>query len=170
MTSTAFLTLVDSTKETTTCQFNVPDITSANFAATDALINTLNTAIVAVTTGTKVRSGFNVQRPVAWTFPTDKSIQREAKWLVRAIDITANFEVGAEVFPNRNFGNVYNYEIGTADLDDALMRDDGKWTYNPLTSLPAAWANFKTAFEAVAVSPSGGTLSILEVIHVGRNT
>jgi hypothetical protein len=80
--------------------------------------------------------------------------QREAKWLIRYYDTTTFRE--------------FSTEVGCADL--TLLTDNNS-TINLLDGAtpPAAFATFKTAFEAVVSSPDGNSVKLIEAVHVGRN-
>lgn len=170
MPSKIALSYVDYDKEITTMQYNIRDVTGGNIVTIQNEIQDLKDAIGEITRGNLAQTQISLIERQAVSYPNDASVQRERKWLVVAVDTTENFEQGAELIPNRNFGLKFTFEIGTALLDTNLLRNDGHWTYNPLTNLPADWANFKTAFQNLVLSPSGGTLRILDVLHVGRNT
>ena len=160
----SFVTLVDYDKEKTTILVNVAEIDGTNLSAMETLMNTFVTKLAAITMGAEAQRGYTARELKPWVKPTDANCQRESKWLVTYRDVTPVFEVGAEIFENPAYLRVYTMEIGTALKTSTLLNEDGKWI-----KTATAWTEFKAAFEALAVSPGGGEVEMLEVIHVGRN-
>jgi len=78
-------------------------------------------------------------------------------------DDTQFLDVGNTI-NNVGFGNIYHVEIPTANL--SLL--DNNVDVLDLTGTEAA--AFKTAFEAVQNSPTGGNdITVIKIQHAGRN-
>jgi len=152
-------TLSDNTRksngepEVTTLRVPIITLTPANVAATETLTGNLATAIAAITLGA------NNQRALTYNVTQFEKIpaatpqaQRENKWLVRFHDDTT-FQKST-------------VSIGTADLAELA----GNSEFLVLTA--GNGLAFKTAFEAVVVSPydSANGVIVDSVQFVGRNT
>lgn len=140
----------DYSKEPSNAKFRVQDMTAANFDATITLINSLSTAIL----GVQVENTLQTKRVVAQNNfisrapATDKSCQREIKWLVSLEDTTLH--------------SVSRHEIPQADPTLVSANSD-------FVDLSAgAGAALKTAIEAVVKSPAGNSVVVLAVELVGK--
>lgn len=158
----------DYSREKSTTQLNIEKVDSI-LAARTAMLPLIN-AIGAVTDGVLMNSFLTDAAPVVTDFPSDAHAQRESKWLVTYRDVTNQFTEGAETFLNPNYGKLYKAEIPCATLTAALVNRKDDWTYDDATSLPAEWHTFKTQWESLVKSPSGGAVEVLNVHFVGRNT
>lgn len=146
------LTLLDYGAEKTTTRLRVEEITAINFATQLTAIAALGTAIDNLTLGTLHKSAvIQNDAVISNTLPTDVNAQRERKWLLRYRDNVTE--------------QIYSSEIGTADLTDNLVPNSDMAL---LTSTD--WAAFKTAFEAVVLSPDGNPVTLYQAFHVGRKT
>lgn len=136
---------------------------NANFrgaVAAEATVNPLWTAlenaVIAVTTGTLVKSARvinEIDQDAA--APTDQYSQRETKWLVRCMGTTT--------------GRITTVEIPTADL--ALL-DNTSPDPNVRKSLDLTADEglaLVTAIEAYHESVGAEEIEVIEIIHVGRN-
>lgn len=86
--------------------------------------------------------------------PDDQSAQRGNKWLVSYHDNTAYFDAPVNAIPNEAYLRKFRVMIPTAD--NSLLDDHS--TFLDLTAGPGL--AFKTAFEAIAKSPAGGSVVI----------
>lgn len=162
------ITFGDYSQEKSTVHLNIAKDDS--ILASRLAMVPLHTAILAVTDGVVMNSFLTDAAPVVTDFPTDARAQRESKWRVTYRDVTATFTQGSETIINPNHGKIYNAELPCATLDAALVNRKDDWTYDSATNLPAAWNTFKTQWEALVKSPSGGDVEVLNVHFVGRNT
>lgn len=151
MPSVLNLTYYDYSKENSSVSVRLADVTAANFDAQDGLMDDIVSAIQAVTLTTKIKDQriFAVTE-FAKTLPTSPYAQREAKWLVKYND-TVN--------PNGNG----SFEIPGPDLS-LLVEGEGVMD---LTSTEGA--ALVDALEAGMRSRLGNTITIAEIVHVGRN-
>lgn len=155
------VTYQDYSHEYATVGFPVPTITAANLAGLQADIVTLITAAEAISLGTMRRRQLTHEFAGSGAVPTDQEAQREEKWLVGYIDVSATLAAGVN---NPMFGKSYTVTIPTAELTDHLSTNSD---YADLSE-PEIDA-FVTAFEAFARSPSGGAVNVQYIKFVGRN-
>jgi len=136
---------------------NTVEITAANLDAQQTLLTTLRTAMNDITIGVVSKQ---VVSDIGWdtlTPTTNQWGQREIKWVIIVEDTAGN----------RYKAN----EIPTADLS-LLEGGDKHIIKNGIVSVsdPDGFvADFKAAYEAVAVSNAGLTVSITDMYQVGRN-
>jgi hypothetical protein len=144
------LSVVDYGGETSRTAVYTPVLTAANFDATMALIDTLITAIGNLILGNvwkQVRTA--IETLGTKTPPADEEAQRELKWSI--------------VYEDSTTYHRYRVEIPTPDCTLLVANTD-------LLDLSAgAGAAFKTAFEAVALSPVGNAVEVIEGRLVGRS-
>lgn len=143
--------------EAASMTINTVEITGANLDAQQTLLTTLRTAMNDITIGVVSKSAV---ADIGWdtfTQTTNPFGQREIKWVIIAEDINGN----------RFKAN----EVPMADL--ALLENNSKYIIKNgvvATSDPSGFiADFKNAYEAVAVSNTGLALTIVDMYQVGRN-
>jgi hypothetical protein len=86
--------------------------------------------------------------------PSDQDAQRGNKWLVSYHDNTQFFDPPVNAIPNDAYLRKFRVMIPTAD--NSLLTDNE----NDLDITAGVGLAFKTAFEAVAKSPAGGSVVI----------
>lgn len=86
--------------------------------------------------------------------PSDQDAQRGNKWLVSYHDNTQFFDAPVNAIPNDAYLRKFRVMIPTAD--NSLLTDNE----NDLDITAGVGLAFKTAFEAVAKSPAGGSVVI----------
>lgn len=157
--------LRDYSKEQSGFTVHTGAVTAISLPGLLTQIGTLRTAIDGMTLGVVAKESlmaFNTALSAA--VPTDENAQRERKWLVRYVDNLPFFDDPINAIPNAGFGKVFTFSIPTALFVGTLL---------PNTDLAdltdALIAPFVTAFEAIARSPYGGTVDVLEIEAVGRN-
>jgi hypothetical protein len=161
--NTATFSFEDYNFESSNTGVNIGPLSAANFTAKRAAINTLETAVQAITLGELRRTSINEVFAISSASVTDKNAQRERKWLVTLRDNTQFFD-GANTINNPGYGNLFKIEVPTADLSLLSGNND------QLDLTIPAVATFVTALEAVANSPTGGNECVVTKIeHVGRN-
>lgn len=156
--------IIDYDSERSNTSFTTGNITAVSIAGALTQFGALRTAIDGIILGTISTETLKVfETKLSNTPPASKQAQRETKWLVVYEDNQAFFDPPTNAIPNEGYKKVFTFEIPTADLSLLVTNTD-------LMEIGSgAGATFKTAFEAIARSPYGGTTTILEVRHVGRN-
>lgn len=158
-------TLKDYDKESSSWVFHTGAVTAVSLPGLLTQFGALRTALDAITLGTITDESMQVfNTRLANAPPTDENAQRERKWLLKYEDNLPFFDNPINAIPNEGFGRVFVSEIPTALFVGLLL---------PNTDIAdladAAIAAFVTAFEAIARSPYGGTVNVLELQAVGRN-
>jgi hypothetical protein len=153
------ITLADNTAksngepETTSSAVAIITLTPSNVAATETLCGNLSAALAALVLGRFVKNSTTYARNVLGSTPaSDPLAQRENKWLCRYHD-------------NTTFKK-FQVSFGTADLSKHM-------TNSEFVDLAAGdGLAFKTAFEAVVVSPDDAahTITLDSMQFVGRNS
>jgi hypothetical protein len=144
------LSFKDFSKETGRTRLNMDALTAGNFVAQNALLDTLQSAILGITLGSlSTDERISQITTVNSTPPTDENAQRERKWLVAYKDTVSEA--------------IYRNEIPTAALTGNLQAGSDE------ANLAATdMATFVAAFEAVVVSPDENPVEILYIKHVGK--
>lgn len=151
MTSKVTISILDYDKESSTVGIRGDDVTAGNFAAQETLMDAIVAAIDGVSIGTSYKNERTYAvNESAKTPPASKFAQRETKWLVRYTDDTDPIGDGS-------------FEIPAADL--ALLATNTK----TMDLSAGAGAALVTALEAGMVSKLGNAITVVDVIHVGRN-
>lgn len=143
--------------EKSTMQVNTVEITELTLAAQSTALGTLRTAMNDITLAAVSKAAVTDNLFDAKTIPSDQFAQRETKWVIVVQD---------------SAGNVYKAnEIPTADL--SLLENGSKYIIKngvvSVTDPDGFVADFKTAYEAVALSQNGLTVTILDMYQAGRN-
>jgi len=122
---------------------HIPELTAANIAASITAAASLQSAVVGLSLGTFASRDIVTDVTKSAILPTGE-VQLGDKWIVTAQD---------------SAGNLYTYTIPAED-SGAGGANLITGTHNAdLTS--TAWAAFVTAFNAIAVSRTGGALSVV---------
>jgi hypothetical protein len=145
------VTYLDYTNEDSTFGVHIAELNAGNCAAQGALIQALGDAVNDLSLGNPARSRLTAQtNTISSTPATDINAQVERKWRVFYVDDVNGREYTLEIPCAKLTGNL------VTNKDDAL-----------LTS--TEWAAFVTAFEAVAKSQDGNSVTVTSAIHVGKN-
>lgn len=136
---------------------NVAEVTELTLAATAIALGALRTAMNDITLSVVSKSQVTDTLFDTKSVPTNQFAQRETKWVVIVQD---------------SAGNIYKAnEIPTADL--SLLEGGSKYIIkNGVVSVsdPDGFvADFKAAYEAVALSQNGLAQTIIDMYQVGRN-
>jgi hypothetical protein len=151
--STLHTSWLDYSLEPSNNKLVITQLTAGNVVAQLALVDTLISAMQAITLGqlrtSKVTYRDQIQDS---TTPTDPTAQREMKWLVKYHDTTT--------------GKKYRTEIPTADLTGTNLVTNSDLANLADTQIAA----FVTAFEAVVTDPDTGLNSVAvdEIEFVGK--
>lgn len=157
---------IDYSGENSNSSINVGAVTAVSLPGLLSDIADYITAIDAITLGT-VRDDTLVAYSTNRSSipPTDSNAQRERKWLVRYADVTAFFDDPINAIPNAGYGKIFTFTIPTADLGGANLLTNTDKANLADTQIAA----FVSAFEALARSPYGGNVEVLDITAVGRN-
>lgn len=158
------LTIRDRSDEFSAIDLNIGEVTAATLpgllTATGALEDAYEGMILGNIASDRMQVFKNTVNNVR---PTSPYANRESSLLVRWRDSQAAF--GA--VPNEGFGRAGTTTIPTPNLALAGLLVTGSDFVNLAQTQMAAWI---TAFQAVARSPYGGTVTVESVEVVGRNT
>lgn len=138
--------------ESSSTSLPIITLTPANVAANETLVGNLRTALQGLILGQQAQATIIYNRTEVSADPAASALaQRENKWLCRYHDATTN----------QNF----QASFGTADLTKKVTNKE----YVDLSA--GAGLAFKTAFEAIVVSPADASHSVVldSVTFVGRN-
>lgn len=140
----------DYSREKSNVRFAVTTMTAATFDAVNTAINSLSTAILGIQTENSLQSkrviaanNFITRSPAA-----DPTTQREIKWLA--------------LFEDDTLHSLFRHEIPQAD--PALLGSNSDY----LDLSAGVGQAFKTAAEAVVLSPAGNSASLISVQLVGK--
>ncbi len=145
-------TVLDFDRELSHWRFAIATITATNFATQNAAITALYTALYNLLIGVQAKQRVILtQNTLSKVPPTSQYAQREAKWLVQYHDANGKSFKGELACPDLTLLLPNSEKINHADTG-------GKYTA------------FKTAFEALVVSPDDISACVLdEISQVGRN-
>ncbi len=147
----AVVNLIDFSGETQEHSFQVTTPSAGNFAAQETLYDAYVAALLNISSLLVLKKLWGkTARTSPADLPLSADAQREFQWLVQYVDDTTNqrntFRIGGGVFT----GNL-------------LPRSD----HADLTATDIA--AFKAAFEAFAKSPAGNSVTMTDMVVVGKN-
>lgn len=156
---------LDHNGERSNMQFYTGNVTAVSLPGLLTQWGALRSAIEDITLGTVSQEELSVFRTkISNTLPADENAQRERKWLVVYEDNLPFFDPPTNAIPNGGYRKVFTFELPIALLTGQLQpnSDQADLTTDEM-------AAFVTAFQAIARSPYGGTVTVLRLIAVGRN-
>lgn len=149
------LSIRDYDKKIGTVQINTGIVTALTLPALLTEVGALRTAIAGIVIGVPQKESQTVfDTLLSQANPASAFAQRGNKWLVTYHDNEQFFDPPVNAIPNEGYLRKYHIMIPTAN--NALLTDND--TFLDLTAGPGL--AFKTAFEAVAVSPDGGNVVV----------
>ena len=149
------ISLRDWDKKIGDVQVNTGLVTALTLPGLLTQIGALRTAIDNITIGVVANEKQEVFNTIlSQAIPSDPNAQRGNKWLVSYHDNTPFFDAPVNAIPNDAYLRKFRVMIPTAD--NSLLADND--TLLDLTA--GAGLAFKTAFEAIAKSPAGGSVVI----------
>lgn len=161
-----YFSILDWDGESSAMSFNTGAVTAVSLPGLLTQFGALRTATEGMILGTiSEEAQYVFKTKLSNTLPNDKNAQRERKWLVTYEDNLPFFDDPVNAIPNAGYRKVFNLEIPTADAALLPTTPPGD-TLDITTGAPAAWV---TAFEDIARSPYGGTVTVLSIELVGRN-
>jgi len=156
----------DYSREKATVSFQLSTPADNDYTNPIAAVVALQAGIDAVSRGVCRQTQISRINPINANWPSDEEAQREDKWLVTYRDTLEYLDAPTNTIPNPGFGKVFNWEIPCADRDAVVMTpgtDTVDFTQAPMSTLI-------TALQSYAHSPYGGSVSVQEVVFVGRNS
>lgn len=121
-------------------------LVAANYAAALTLHQNLSSAISAVILGNKAEDAYTPRVIEVSALPASPVAQTNVQWLVTYRDSVD--------------GHIEHLSIPTADIADGTLRLPNSSLWDPTH---ADWVAFKSAFEALAVSNLGNSVTIDQV-------
>lgn len=157
-------TLLDHSNEIGRVNIHTGNVTAVSLPGLLTEVGALRGAIEGITLGVVSRESLKVfDTQLANEPPVDENAQVERGWLVSYEDNLPFFDDPVNAIPNAGYHKKFTVVIPTADIEGRLLPESDK---ADLTD--TQMAAFVTAFETTARSPYGGTVTVLEVRHVGR--
>jgi hypothetical protein len=165
MATRGYVAMEDYDKEACGTHVNLADIgfVGATYATESQNLDEIKDALILVSGARVISAQLTKEFPESPAVVTDKNFQRETKWLVRYFD-NQQFLDAANTIPNPGYLKKFNFEVPCAKL--ALLRDGS----DEMNISTGDGATFKTSIEGNYRSPTGGTITIIEVVHVGRDS
>lgn len=158
------ISILDASNEVGQFQVNTANITPANLAAIQTGIADVMGALEPLIRGSEKKRSFPVVVPFAPPIPSDVEAQREDKWDVTYIDTSQFLDPPTNSVANPGYGKPFHVTIPTAS------RTDNMQSGTDIVDIGVGdWPAFVVAFEAIAKSPYGGSVNIVQVKFVGRN-
>lgn len=149
------LSIRDYDKKIGTVQVNTGLVTALTLPTLLTQIGALRSAIAGIIIGVEQKESQTVfDTLLSQALPVSQFAQRGNKWLVIYHDNEQFFDPPVNAIPNEGYLRKYRVMIPTAN--NALLT--GNDTFLDLTT--GAGLAFKTAFEAIAVSPDGGNVVV----------
>jgi hypothetical protein len=138
-------------------------LTEANFTAQGGALTSLVSAVDAITLGTMAGSGMQKIENLGLVPPVNELAQIETGWKIIYTDSQQFLDPGTDLVPNPGYGKAFQLDWPCADYEDNLL------TNSDLANLEDAGvvAAFVAAFEAVVLSPYGGTITITSISVTG---
>lgn len=159
--------MLDYSREDSAFSVATGEVTAVSLPGLLTEVGALRTAVDGITLGTVMQEKLSVfDTNLSNTPPTNPLAQVETCWSVTYEDILPFFDDPVNAIPNEGFGKVFHVTIPTADIA-AAGRLAPNSDHAVLTE--AGMSAFKTAFEAIARSPYGGTVRVIDVMFEGRN-
>ena len=149
------LSIRDWDKKIGTVQVNTGVVTALTLPGLLTQLGALRTAIDGIVIGVIQKESQTVfDTLLSQALPASQNAQRGNKWLVSYHDNEQFFDPPVNAIPNEGYLQKYRVMIPCAD--NTLLTDND--TFLDLTA--GVGLAFKTAFEAVAVSPDGGNVVV----------
>jgi hypothetical protein len=138
-----------------TMEVNTGLVTALTLPGLLTQIGALRTATAALVRGVVANEQQTVFNTIlSQDLPTSQDAQRGNKWLVSYHDNTAFFDAPLNAIPNDAYLRKFRVMIPTAN--NSLLADNE----NDLDLTTGPGLAFKTAFEAIAKSPAGGSVVV----------
>lgn len=160
--------MIDYSREKKAFSLATGEVTAVSLPGLLTEVGALRTAVEGITLGVVSDESLSVfNTNLSNVPPTSPLAQIESAWLVTYEDALPFFDDPVNAIPNEGYGRLFTMTIPTADIatagrlapnsDEAVLSETGM-------------AAFVTAFEETARSPYGGTVNVISIRHVGRNS
>lgn len=158
--------MLDYSREKKSFSIATGEVTAVSLAGLLTQVGELRTAVEGITLGVVSDESLNVfNTSLTNAPPANELAQVEKNWLVTYEDALPFFDDPVNAIPNEGFGRLFTMTIPTADIVGRLM------PASDLADLTDTQiAAFITAFETTARSPYGGTVNVVQMRFVGRNS
>ena len=160
--------MIDYSREKKSFSLATGEVTAVSLPDLLTEVGALRTAIEGITLGNVSDESLSVfNTNLTNTPPTSPLAQVESAWLVTYEDALPFFDDPVNAIPNEGYGRLFTLTIPTAEIATA-----GRLQANSdLANLAeTGMAAFVAAFEETARSPYGGTVNVVSIRHVGRNS
>jgi len=159
---------LDYSEEKAISMVHVGGVTAVSIAGLLADIAAYVATVDAITLGTLTFDSLQAYRtPRGSEAPADVNAQRERAFRVFYTDNLPFFDDPLNAIPNAGFGQIFRFDIPTANFELA-----GVFPLNTDQAdlAQAQIAAFVTAFETMARSPYGGTVTVTKIVGTGANS
>lgn len=160
--------LLDYSREKKSFSIATGEVTAVSLPGLLTEVGDLRSAIEGITLGVVSDEQLQVfNTNLSNTPPTSALAQVESCWLVQYEDNLPFFDDPVNAIPNEGYGRLFTVTIPTAEIATAgrLLANSDE-----ANLAETGMAAFVTAFEATARSPYGGTVNVVKITHVGRNS
>jgi len=159
------LTIQDYDAEKSPLKIHTGAVTAVSLPGLLTQIGAFRTAVDGLSIGTMQKESLAAFNTIlSQDLPSNEFAQRETKWVVQYHDSQQFFDPPDNAIPNAGYLKPFDFEIACADL--SLLADNQDFLPLDVTQAAA----LVTAFEAMARSPYGGTVTVDAIVQVGRNT
>lgn len=170
MPTRASVTIEDFDGEKTTTQFWVQDMSALNFDSVAQDVDEVKDAIALMVRGVIREVSITKVYPEDFvSVVNDPEAQRETKWKVTYRD-TTQFLDAANTISNPGYGNLFVFEVGTAELTGHLLpnsEDVNMADQDVIDFIAGIQPNIRSPYNHSANAPS---VEVVSITHVGKNT
>lgn len=154
-------TIRDNTGEVGPAEIHTGAITAVSLPDTLTQIAAVRTAIDGISIGVLASESLKVfETKLSAAKAASQLAQKGVKWLCGYADTQQFFDPGVNAIPNAGYQKVFTFTIPCADLTLLVTGEEN------LNLAAGPGLAFKTAFDAIARSPYGGTCTLQYVKYV----
>lgn len=171
MVATATITLKDYDRKLGTLGINIPTIAGdgSNYGAVSAALTTLRAELVDITDGVLRQQNITISGLISTLDTNDAESNRGNKWVLTCRDVSQYLNPPTNTFENPSYQKIFTYEIPTADGTLRVNNSNRVYFGSGAPANVAAVEDFVVAFEAIALSPNGGSLEVMTIDFVNRS-
>lgn len=157
---------LDHSEERSSTGIHTGNITAVSLPGALTDIAAFMTAIDAITIGTITYDALQAYRTPRGTVPpTDPDAQRERVFRVFYVDNQQFFDPPTNAIPNAGYGKPFHFDVPTANFG---LTDLFPLNTDQVDLGQTQIAAFVTAFEDLARSPYGGTVTVTRIEGAGK--